>query len=107
MRAVLLFSLLLGTLLADFISTYEYGEALYHDPRGISCAKCHGDDGAGRLISTITDGKKRHEITAPNIKNVSRGRIAFALRRGRSVMPVYKLTKEEVEALYIYLNTQK
>ena len=107
MRAVFLFSLLISTLLADFISTYEYGEALYRDPRGISCAKCHGDDGAGRLISTVIDGKTRHEITAPNIKNVSRDRIAFALRRGRSVMPVYKLTEEEIEALYIYLNTQK
>lgn len=107
MRFVMIFMLLGSALIADFISKYEYGEALYHDPRGISCAKCHGPDGGGGLIATTSDKTLKRRFTAPNIKNISRERIRFALGRGRSVMPIYRLTDEEVEALYIYLNTQK
>ncbi len=107
MRSVFLFLLLFATLMADFISTYEYGESLYRDPRGISCAKCHGEEGGGSLISDTPDKELRRRFSAPNIKNVSRERIRFALKRGRSIMPVYRLTDHEIEALYIYLNTQK
>jgi len=107
MRAVLIFLFLIGTLAADFISKYEYGEALYQDPRGISCAKCHGSDGSGGQIAKNADGALKRRFTAPNIKNLSKERIRFAIRRGRSVMPIYRLTEAEIEAIYIYLNTQK
>jgi len=95
---MMLLFLAIGPVFADFISTYEYGEQLYQNPRGISCAKCHGEDGGGGKVG---------DITVANIKNISRDRIAFSLSRGRSVMPVYRLTDEEIEALYIYLNTKK
>lgn len=108
MRSVLiLLFLFFGTVWADFISKYEYGESLYRDPRGISCAACHGEDGGGSQIVKNADRDLKRRFTAPNIKNISRDRLRFALMRGRSVMPVYRLTDAEIEALYIYLNTQK
>lgn len=33
---------------ADFISDLEYGMALYKNPRGVACAKCHGIKEIGR-----------------------------------------------------------
>ncbi|MBL0722011.1 MAG: hypothetical protein JJV88_05470 [Sulfurovum sp.] len=27
---------------SDFITDLEYGEMLYNNPRGVSCASCHG-----------------------------------------------------------------
>ena len=35
----------------SFITPFEYGKMLYENPRGISCAKCHGDDAKGKNIA--------------------------------------------------------
>ena len=79
MRRLVLLFFAVGSLFADFISTYEYGEQLYQSPRGITCAACHGEDGSGKQVAGIT---------VPDIKNVSRERLGFALTRGRSIMPI-------------------
>lgn len=36
---------------ADFISDFEYGLALYKNPRGVACAKCHGIKGEQQEIT--------------------------------------------------------
>lgn len=36
---------------ADFISDLEYGMALYKNPRGVACAKCHGIKGEKQEIT--------------------------------------------------------
>lgn len=92
---------------ADFISKYEYGERLYQEPRGVSCAKCHGTAGEGSVVAKITKDNGNVNLIAPAIRNIPMERIARSLRKGSKVMPVYHLTFEEIEALYIFLNTQK
>ncbi len=107
-RPVLSLFLALATLSGgDFIAQDEYGAKLYENPRGISCAKCHGPGGKGKVLVTLDEGKKRHTITAPNIRNVNRKDLAKSLKNRRSVMPEYHLSEAEIEALYIFLNTQK
>ena len=108
MRGILLLGFLLFSFLHgdDFIAKEEYGEKIYENPRGISCAKCHGPTGKGNLLVTIQEGKRRYSITAPNIRNVTREALVRSLRMQRTLMPRYHLTEGEVEALYIYLNTK-
>jgi len=89
----------------DFISEFEYGQMLYHDPRGVSCAPCHGDRGEGRIIAgyTTSEGGKRF-LRGPAIRNVSLEILANTIRKGPGVMPRYFLTDEEIRAIYRYLN---
>jgi len=91
----------------SFITNEEYAKMLYKNPRGISCAKCHGERGEGKVITSYTspDGTK-HEIKAPPIYNVSMKRFKKALKRKGRLMPEYFLTEWEMAHLYYYLLTQ-
>ena len=107
MRAKLLFFFLAfaGILKAeDFISEFEYGQMLYQNPRGVSCVPCHGDRGEGQEIAKYTnrDGKKV-VLRGPDIRGKSLKEIADAVVRGPGVMPRYFLTKEEIRAIYTYI----
>ena len=107
MRRLLALSLLILSLRAeDFIAMDEYGEKLYQNPRGISCAKCHGPMGKGNLLVTVQEGKRRYSITAPNIRNITRKTLVRSLNMQRTLMPKYRLTAAEIEALYIFLNSK-
>ena len=106
-----LFSLLfvLVTLGADdgFLSNEEYAKKLYHNPRGISCAQCHGEKGEGDRLSAYVielDGKKKlRDIEAPAINNIKMLQFLKAFEKKRSYMPTYYLTDKELAYIYFYI----
>ena len=88
----------------DFITEFEYGQMLYHDPRGPSCAACHGETGAGRLIASYLDREgKTQTLTAPDIRSDSLETIRQSVQKGQGVMPRYFLTDREIRAIHAYL----
>ncbi|NPA87659.1 c-type cytochrome [Caminibacter pacificus] len=120
MKRILLFLIITYAFSQDwFITNYEYGKMLYHNPRGISCAKCHGEKAKGKIIAKYYVTKKHKNgtvekilkvVKAPNIQNVSYDELKERLLHYKylSVMPKYNyLTKEEIEALYLYIHAQK
>jgi len=104
-KLFVIFFSLFGILRAeDFISEFEYGQMLYQNPRGVSCVPCHGDRGEGQEIAKYMnqDGKKV-VLRGPDIRGKSLKEIADAVGRGPGVMPRYFLTKEEIRAIYTYI----
>ncbi|WP_185962980.1 c-type cytochrome [Helicobacter mehlei] len=98
--------LLVGTSLAtenSFITTAEYGKELYNNPRNISCAKCHGALGTEQVITSYTQDNQQHSIKAPPINNLEFEAFKKALTNGKSIMPKYNLTPDEIKAIYYYL----
>ena len=91
---------------SSFITDDEYARMLYQNPRGISCAKCHGEKGEGKVLSTYVDHGEKYSITAPPIYNLSMARFKKALSRKGRLMPQYFLTEWEMAHLYYYLLTQ-
>jgi len=98
-----------------FITNYEYGKMLYNNPRGISCAKCHGQKAKGRVIAKYKIKKHGKTIEktlkAPDIRNITYEKLKekiFPKKRVLSIMPRYDyLTTNELEALYLYIQSQK
>ena len=92
----------------DFISDFEYGQMLYKNPRGISCASCHGDKGEGKeIVSYQNDENQTIVIRGADIRSHSLAEIEKIVARNHPVMPKYYLTHEEVEAIYFYLQEPK
>lgn len=113
----------------SFITKYEYGKMLYHNPRGISCAKCHAKDAKGMVISRFKHViKKRtyhcvvesHDITDigfekfkakldPDIKvkkpKFEKDQVCEKMIYGNT-MPKYFLTKDELESIYYYITNK-
>ena len=52
----------------DFISHYEYGEMLYSNPRGVSCAQCHGESGEGTTIVEYRDIHGKQALMGSDIR---------------------------------------
>ena len=77
---------------------------LYHDPRGASCAQCHGETGAGETITEYTD-RQGHYITlnGPDIRHATFKQIRKSVHDGRGVMPRYFLTDTEIRTIHAYL----
>jgi mono/diheme cytochrome c family protein len=93
-----------------FITNKEYGKMLYNNPRGISCAKCHGTKAQGKVIVKYKKDGKTVKIIAPNIQNVTYEQLKKRLLHYKklSIMPKYDyLTKQEIEALFLYIKSQK
>lgn len=90
----------------DFITKTEYAKLLYSNPRGIGCNKCHGDYGEGSIIASYKHKGKDRVLVAPKISNLDKKTFTKAIERPKSVMPNYSLTKEEIESLYSYVNSQ-
>lgn len=91
---------------ADFITQREYAKMLYENPRGISCKECHGESGKEQILEYITHKGKKTPFIVPNIQSVSFDEFVRALsqtRKAKSIMPTYSLTKEEIKALYAYI----
>ena len=88
----------------DFISEFEYGQMLYKDPRGVSCASCHGDLGEGAFIASFTN-KNGVEIkfNGPDIRALNLKKFKKAISNGGRIMPKYYLTNKEVEAIFKYV----
>ena len=87
----------------DFISEFEYGQMLYQNPRGVSCAPCHGDRGEGAVIARYTERGRTVELRGPDIRGATVEAIRKAVSDGPGVMPRYFLTDEEIRALYTYI----
>ena len=87
----------------DFISHYEYGEMLYNQPRGVSCAACHGESGEGKIIVEFRDIHGKKVLRGPDIRKENLASIVNSVRRYHKIMPRYYLTEEEVKAIYDYL----
>ena len=89
----------------SFITKDEYAKMLYNAPRGISCAKCHGEIGEGKIIAAfIEKGRPKTLQTAP-IYHLDYTRFEKGVKSSRSIMPKYYLTDKEIAALYYYLQS--
>lgn len=106
-RVLILLALLLKALFAeDFISEFEYGQMLYKDPRGVSCASCHGKLGEGAFIASFKDENgKEHKFFGPDIRSLSLQKFKSSILRGGRIMPRYYLTNKESEAIFKYIQT--
>jgi hypothetical protein len=88
----------------EFISEFEYGQMFYENPRGVSCAKCHGKLGKGEYIGEFKDDDgilhkfEGSDITALDFKTFSK-----AIAKGGRIMPRYYLTPKEIKAIYEYI----
>lgn len=82
---------------------------LYENPRGISCAKCHGEFGEGLVIAKYKQidkntGKKiTLDFKTPKINDLELLYFAKKIRNPSGVMPSYFLSNDEIITLYNYL----
>ena len=90
----------------EFISHYEYGQMLYHSPRGVSCAECHGEKGEGRNIVTYKEHNQTRQLQGPDIRSVTYEQMKKSLNDTHTIMPRYYLTDEEIGAIYDYIKNQ-
>ena len=114
----------------SFITKYEYGKMLYNNPRGIGCNNCHANDARGKKIVEFKHIQNGDEylcsIIAPDIKYIEyeqfsqkinskkNGNLKFEkdqvcdkLIYKANVMPTYFMVKEEIEAIYYYIQNMK
>jgi len=109
-----------------FITNLEYGKMLYNNPRGISCAKCHGDKGEGKIITSYINFKgKKIIIKTKPFKNLTFEKLKKALFHEIKVKPILKkdpdsplkfinimpkydyLTDNEIKAILLYLKSKE
>lgn len=91
----------------DFISHYEYGQMLYNNPRGVSCAQCHGNNGEGKIIVSYRDEHGKASLKGPDIRHKSFEEMKKSLNSYHPVMPRYYLTDEEIRTIYDYIQKRK
>lgn len=95
------------SLQGDFLTKFEYAKMLYNDPRGISCRKCHGDNGETLSVfnyySHYRRGKHEREIVIRPINKLSFREFKRGLSRRIRFMPIYRLSDKEIEAIYFYI----
>ncbi len=98
----------------SFLSSVEYGRMLYKQPRGISCSQCHGKTGkGGQKIAKYYDKHKNPkllkgvDITTYSLEDLS---LSLSNRykennktKYHKIMPMYYLTKKEIQAIFDYL----
>jgi len=93
---------------SDFITDLEYGEMLYNNPRGVSCASCHGDSGEGKnIVDYLGRDDRVITIRGVDIRYKSFEEIKKIVARNHPIMPKYYLTDEEVKAIYDYLSSKR
>ncbi len=85
-RLLILLPLLLGAN-EDFISHYEYGEMLLNNPRGVSCAQCHGKSAEGKIIVSYRDEDGKKVIKGPDIRSVPLSKMIQSLNDYHAIMP--------------------
>jgi hypothetical protein len=109
-----------------FITNLEYGKMLYNNPRGISCAKCHGSKAQGKTVTSYIN-KKGEKVTIKTLplKHLTFDKLKKALfhdynlKKIRAknpdsplifinIMPKYNyLTDNEIKALLLYINSKE
>ncbi len=90
---------------ADFISDLEYGMALYKNPRGVACAKCHGVKGEKQEITFYYEKGEKKILYAPKINDLDFKTFKDALSLDKGMMPKYNLNLEEIQAIYLYITS--
>ncbi|WP_104721406.1 c-type cytochrome [Helicobacter mesocricetorum] len=90
----------------SFITSIEYGKMLYENPRGIGCVECHGQAGEGRMIAEYYHKKKAISLQGPAINHLKFEVFAKALQESKKVMPKYYLTKNEIQAIFEYIESK-
>jgi len=92
----------------EFMSHFEYGQMLYNNPRGVSCAKCHGEKGEGKVIAVYKqeDGKKV-ALSSPDIRELSFAEMVKSLNAKHKIMPKYYLTNDEIKIIYDFIQESK
>ncbi|GAA7529290.1 c-type cytochrome [Helicobacter pylori] len=90
---------------ADFISDLEYGMALYKNPRGVACAKCHGIKGEKQEITFYYEKGEKKILYAPKINDLDFKTFKDALSLSKGMMPKYNLNLEEIQAIYLYITS--
>lgn len=103
MRRLLMLLPLILCAQEDFISHYEYGEMLYANPRGVSCAECHGENGEGQIIVEFRDIHGKQVLKGSDIRKNTLGEMIDSVNTYHEIMPRYYLTEDEVKAIYDYL----
>ncbi len=113
-----------------FITQYEYGKMLYHNPRGIGCNTCHGEKANGKKIVNFKHTYKKKTYTCtlevpgidilnykqfsqkinskknPN-KKFKKEEVCEKLVYYANIMPTYFLVEDEIEAIYHYIKNVK
>lgn len=92
---------------STFITPLEYASQLYKNPRGIGCYHCHGNNGEGRLVSRYKHKGEDKEFRGPVINTMNFKDFYKALKKRKTGMPRYFLTKKEVQALFLFLQQEK
>lgn len=95
---------------AEFITEEEYAKALYNNPRGISCKLCHGENGKENILSSYNKAGKKILVIIPSIDELSFDEFEDFMNKDRgvrSIMPSYSLTKSELIALFLYIQSRK
>jgi uncharacterized protein YebE (UPF0316 family) len=91
-----------------FLNRYEYGRALYNNPRGVSCKNCHQANGEKRIILIYTKRKKEKKIISKDIKKLSFIKFSKKLNgNSKSIMPTYYLSNDEIFSIYYYLQNKE
>ncbi len=88
----------------QFMTEREYGSYLYQDPRGVSCKRCHGENGKGQNLVTYNSGGRTINITAPDITRLDLQYFTKALKMSKGIMPKYYLTDSEIQSIYKYIS---
>lgn len=79
---------------------------LYENPRGISCKHCHGEDGREQILGYYEKKRQKIPFVVPSIQNLDYEKFKNSLsedKEGKSIMPTYSLTENEILALYNYI----
>jgi hypothetical protein len=94
----------------DFITEDEYSRMLYHEPRGISCAECHGYNGADEYTMYYSYRNRngnliRRKIDVRPIYKLELKDFVRSLNSNRKLrlMPRYRLSDFELTMIYQYL----
>jgi len=106
MRYLWLFFSLFVCAEESFITDYEYGEMLYNNPRGVSCAECHGASGEGKVIVRYIEDNKENIISGEDIRKKTLLQMIHSVNSYHVIMPRYYLTDKEVQTIYEYLQTR-
>ena len=111
MKIILLLVLVNVILMSEsFLTKKEYAKMLYYNTRGIGCDKCHNDDSSGKVLINYIYKNRNKTIKALDLTKSTKEKFIKILSNRpskKSIMPEYFLTKEEIEALYFYVNSLK
>jgi len=91
----------------SFITKEEYAAGLYHNPRGVGCHLCHGENGEGKLIARYRDKGEKKSFVGKPIRKLPFREFYLKLNSRIVGMPRYYLTDTEIQTLYYYLHREE